>query len=177
RRLRADLRLRRRRRRHRGGVRGFRRRAHQRGRRAHRDEGRPLVNRATAESTTLATTKTLREPTLTTLGLGGVHDVFRRGALPVDAAMLVDQVFGPASDRGALVISGANGIVGAGKTMQLGSRLAPFGVRTVALDFPGAPDGIGRQYPGLVQAFGRDGAARIMSSIVRLTYDGATLPS
>ena len=56
--------------------------------------------------------------------------------------------------RGALVISGANGIVGAGKTMQLGSRLEPFGVPIVALDFPGAPDGIGAQYPGLVRAFG-----------------------
>jgi len=75
------------------------------------------------------------------------------------------------------VISGASGIVGAGKTMQLGSRLEPFGVRTVALDFPGAPDGIDRQYGGLVQAFGREAAARVMSNIVRLTYDGRHLPA
>ncbi len=123
-----------------------------------------------------ATTNAMRTPTLATLGLGGVLDVFRRGALPTDAASQVEKVFGPAKERGSLVISGASGIVGAGKTMQLGSRLEPFGVRTVALDLPGAPDGIGRQYPGLVQAFGRDGAARIMANIVRLTYDGKRLP-
>ena len=51
---------------------------------------------------------------------------------------------GPAPDRGAFVVSGANGIVGAGKTMQLGSRLAPYDVPIVGLDFPSAPDGIGR---------------------------------
>src|SRR6185295_17500251 len=85
--------------------------------------------------------------------------------------------FGDAGARGSLVITGANGIVGAGKTMQLGSRLEPFGVRAVALDFPGAPDGIGRHYQGLVQAFGLEGAARVMSNIVRLTYDGKTLPA
>jgi enoyl-CoA hydratase/carnithine racemase len=118
----------------------------------------------------------LRMPTLETLGLGGAHDLFRRGARPADTAALVADVFGPPERRGALVISGANGIVGAGKTMQLGSRLESFGVRVVGLDFPGAPDGIGRQYPGLVQAFGRDQAARIMGNIVRLTYDGKTLP-
>jgi 3-hydroxyacyl-CoA dehydrogenase len=60
--------------------------------------------------------------------------------------------------------------------MQLGSRLEPFGVGMVALDFPNAPDGIGKQYPGLVQAFGPDGANRIMGNITRLNYDGRTLP-
>ncbi len=121
--------------------------------------------------------KTMRQSTLETLGLGTVHDIFRRGSLPVDAGALVDKVFGPRGERGSLVISGASGIVGAGKAMQLGARLEPHGVRVVALDFPGAPDGIGRQYPGLVQALGRDGAARVMSNIVRLTYDGKTLPA
>jgi enoyl-CoA hydratase/carnithine racemase/3-hydroxyacyl-CoA dehydrogenase len=118
----------------------------------------------------------MRQPTLATLGLGNVLDVFRNGALPADAAALVDEVFGPPDARGAMVISGASGIVGAGKTMQFASRLAPYGVPVVALDFPGAPDGIGRQYPGLVRAFGKEGADRIMRSIVRLTYDGRTLP-
>ena len=80
------------------------------------------------------------------------------------------------AQRGALVISGANGIVGAGKTMQLGSRLVPYGVPVVALDLPGAPDGIGRQYPGLVRAFGRAEADRIMAGIVRMSYDGKSLP-
>jgi hypothetical protein len=61
--------------------------------------------------------------------------------------------------------------------MQLGARLEPFGVRVVGLDFPGAPDGIGAQYPGLLAAFGPQGAAKVMSNIVRLTYDGKTLPS
>ena len=134
--------------------------------------GRAVANGSNAT----LTCSVMRQPTLETLGLGSVLDIFRRGALPVDVATLVDQVFGPPNDRGSLVISGASGIVGAGKTMQLGSRLEPFGVRTVALDFPGAPDGIGRHYPGLVQAFGAAGAARIMGNIVRLSYDGKTLP-
>ena len=75
--------------------------------------------------------------------------------MPATAGDLVDRVFGPAGERGCLVVSGANGIVGAGKTMQLGSRLVPFEVPIVALDLPGTPDGLGRQYPGLVRAFGR----------------------
>ena len=99
-----------------------------------------------------------------------------RGSPPVDAEALVTRVFGPPSERGALVISGASGIVGAGKTMQLGSRLTPFGVPVVALDVAGAPDGIGRQFPGLVQAFGRANAERIVANIVRLAYDGKRLP-
>ena len=120
--------------------------------------------------------KTMRQPTLQTLGLGNVIDIFKAGQLPAKTADLVEEVFGKPDDRGSLVVSGANGIVGAGKTMQLGSRLQPFGVRIVALDFPNAPDGIGRQYPGLVQAFGPAGAARIMENIVRLSYDGTHLP-
>ena len=136
----------------------------------------------TAKDTTIdrpaaAGVKAMRQPTLETLGLASVHGFFKSGRFPVDAAALVDGVFGPKSGRGALVISGANGIVGAGKTMQLGSRLEPYGVRLVALDFPGAPDGIGAHYPGLVQAFGRAGADQIMANIVRLTYDGKTLPA
>ncbi len=128
-------------------------------------------------TTTVPTTTTLRRPTLETLGLGSVLEIFKHGRLPATPAELVDRVFGPESQRGALVISGANGIVGAGKTMQLGSRLTPYGVPIVALDFPGAPDGIGKQYPGLVRAFGQEQADRIMSNIVRLTYDGQTLPA
>ncbi|GAB4149751.1 MAG: hypothetical protein Fur0037_18140 [Planctomycetota bacterium] len=121
-------------------------------------------------------TKSMREPTLTTLGLGGVLEIFANGKLPVRAADLVEEVFGEEGDRGSLVISGANGIVGAGKTMQLGSRLQPFGVRVVGLDLPGAPDGLGRQYQGLVRSFGREKAAEIMQGIVRMHYDGKTLP-
>jgi hypothetical protein len=120
--------------------------------------------------------KAMREPTLQTLGLGNVIDIFQNGRLPAGAGDLVDQVFGNAGARGSMVISGANGIVGAGKAMQLGSRLEPFGVRVVGLDFPGAPDGIGSKYPGLVQAFGREGADKIMSNITRLSYDGTSLP-
>jgi enoyl-CoA hydratase/carnithine racemase len=121
-------------------------------------------------------TTVLRQSTLQTLGLGNVIDIFRRGQLPAEASGLVDQVFGNSGQRGALVISGANGIVGAGKTMQLGSRLQLFDVPIVALDFPAAPDGIGKQYPGLLRAFGADGANRIMGNIIRLHYDGKTLP-
>jgi enoyl-CoA hydratase/carnithine racemase len=118
----------------------------------------------------------MRKSTLELMGLGTVLDMVERGALPASTADLVDKVFGPASDRGALVISGANGIVGAGKAMQLGSRLQGYDVPIVAIDFPNAPDGIGAKYAGLAAAFGRAGADRIMQSITRLTYDGKNLP-
>ncbi|HSQ59599.1 MAG TPA: enoyl-CoA hydratase-related protein [Acidobacteriota bacterium] len=131
----------------------------------------------TMKEPAVETAGAMRQPTLATMGLGGVLDIFRRGRLPVETSDLVDRVFGPAGDRGSLVISGASGIVGAGKAMQLGSRLQPYDVRIAALDFPGAPDGLARQYSGLVSAFGRDGAAAIMQNIVRLSYDGKTLPA
>ena len=118
----------------------------------------------------------MRLSTLETLGLGTPLQAFMNGRMPADLASLVDQVFGPANDRGSLVISGANGIVGAGKAMQFASRLQPFGVTVVALDMPNAPDGIGQKYAGLVQSFGRETADRIMGSIVQLKYDGKTLP-
>ncbi|MHC5007734.1 MAG: hypothetical protein ACYTGF_10300 [Planctomycetota bacterium] len=121
--------------------------------------------------------KAMRQSTLETMGLGTVLEIFRQGRLPADAGELVDRVFGPPGSRGSLVISGANGIVGAGKAMQFGSRLLPYDVRIVGLDFPGAPDGIGKQYPGLVAAFGPAAAADIMGNVVRLTYDGKSLPS
>ncbi len=122
-------------------------------------------------------TRAMRQTTLETLGLGSVIDMFKNGGPPAQAADLVERVFGPAAARGSLVISGANGIVGAGKTMQLGSRLQPFGVPVVALDLPNAPDGIGKQYPGLVRAFGPEGAQRIMGNVIRLSYDGKSLPA
>jgi enoyl-CoA hydratase/carnithine racemase/3-hydroxyacyl-CoA dehydrogenase len=120
--------------------------------------------------------QTMRPSTLATLGLGTPLEAFQRGRLPVDTATLVDQVFGPAHDRGCLVISGANGIVGAGKVMQFASRLQPYGVTVVGLDMPNAPDGIGQKYAGLVASFGPEAAARIMGSLVLLKYDGKTLP-
>jgi enoyl-CoA hydratase/carnithine racemase len=121
--------------------------------------------------------KYLRTPTLELLGLGSVLEIFQRGRLPVATDELVEEVFGKPSDRGALVISGANGIVGAGKMVQLGSRLQPYGVTMVGLDFPDAPDGIGAQYPGLQAAFGREQASEIMSNVIRLNYNGRQLPA
>lgn len=121
-------------------------------------------------------TDAMRSSTLETLGLGSVLELIRRGGPPVTASELVDRVFGVAPHRGALVISGANGIVGAGKTMQLGARLAPYSVPIVALDFPGVTDGLSAHYPGLVQAFGADRAAGIMGNVIRLSYDGRRLP-
>jgi hypothetical protein len=121
--------------------------------------------------------KSMRQSTLETLGLGNVLEVFKSGRMPIAAEDAVRDVFGEPGKRGSLVISGANGIVGAGKTMQLGSRLQPFGVPTVALDFANAPDGIGRQYPGLKRAFGASQADVIMANTIRLNYDGKTLPS
>lgn len=118
----------------------------------------------------------MRQSTLQTLGLGTVLDIFAKGQLPANTNELVDRVFGTAGNRGSLVVSGANGIVGAGKCMQLGSRLQPFDIPIVALDFPGVPDGIGKQYPGLERAFGRQGATKIMENVIRLNYGGAELP-
>ncbi len=122
-------------------------------------------------------TKAIRQPTLATLGLGTVLEIFRNGRLPVDAGELVDRVFGPPTDRGSLVISGANGIVGAGKMIQLTARLEPFGVTSIGLARPRTPDGIARHYRGLVEAVGQQRADRIMSRVVRMTYDGRTLPA
>ncbi len=115
--------------------------------------------------------------TVATLGLGAVLDFFKQGKLPADAAELVDRIFGPAGDRGSVVISGASGVVGAGKAVQLGTRLLPYRVPIVALDFPGAADGLGQQYRGLVASFGKARADAVMANIVRLTYDGKTLPA
>jgi len=121
--------------------------------------------------------KAMRQPTLETIGLGSVIDIFKKGRLPADTDSLVNQVFGEQNKRGALVISGANGIVGAGKTMQLGSRLFPYNVPIVGLDFAGAPDGIGAQYQGLRSTFGPKRADEIMANIMRLNYDGRNLPA
>ncbi len=121
--------------------------------------------------------KSLRQPTLETLGLGSVLEIFQNGHMPATTENLVDRIFGKPPNRGAMVISGANGIVGAGKTMQLGSRLLPYGIPIVALDFPGAPDGIGGQYRGLRDSFGQERADEIMSKVIRLNYDGRRLPS
>lgn len=125
---------------------------------------------------TIKTIKTMRQSTLQTLGLGTVLEIFQNGTLPVEISDLVDRIFGGPEKRGSLVISGANGIVGAGKTMQLGSRLEPFGVPIIGLDFPGSPDGIGKQYPRLVGAFGQEKANSIMAQIRRMSYDGRHLP-
>lgn len=118
----------------------------------------------------------MREINLQTIGLGSVLEIFERGKLPADAKELVENIFGKENNRSAMVISGANGIVGSGKTMQLGSRLLPYGVPIIALDFPGSPDGLGKQYPGLVKAFGKETANKIMENIIRLNYDGVHLP-
>jgi enoyl-CoA hydratase/carnithine racemase/3-hydroxyacyl-CoA dehydrogenase len=122
-------------------------------------------------------TKSIRQPTLETLGLGSVTDIIRHGRLPVEAGDLVDRVFGGPQERGSLVISGAHGIVGAGKTMQLTARLEPFGVKTIALGRPRTVDGIAPQYPRLVEAIGQERADRVMGNIVRMTYDGRSLPA
>lgn len=117
----------------------------------------------------------MRPSTLETLGLGTPLEMFQRGALPISVEQAVDEVFGTGADRGCLVVSGANGIVGAGKLMQLGSRLQPHGVTVAALDFPGAPDGLARQYKGLRKAFDPARADAIMAGIVRFFYDGKNL--
>ncbi len=121
--------------------------------------------------------KTMRQDTLQPLGLGTALDIFKNGRLPVRDSELVDRVFGPAGDRGSLLITGGNGIVGSGKAMQLGSRLLEFGVPVVTLDMPDAPDGIGKHWSGLKRSFGSEQASKIMGNIVRLSYDGKSLPA
>jgi enoyl-CoA hydratase/carnithine racemase len=120
--------------------------------------------------------KQMRQDTLQTLGLGTVLEIFKNGKMPALASEYVDKVFGKEGERGALVISGANGIVGAGKMMQFGVRLKEFGVPIIGLDFPGAADGLAEQYSGLAASFGRNESNEIMSSIIRMNYDGKTLP-
>jgi enoyl-CoA hydratase/carnithine racemase len=121
--------------------------------------------------------KSIRQSTLQTLGLGSVIDIFRNGRLPAEAGELVDRVFGSPAERGSVVISGANGMVGAGKLMQLTTRLEPFGVWSISLSRPRTADGIGPHYPGLVAAIGKERADRVMGNIVRMTYDGTSLPA
>ncbi len=118
----------------------------------------------------------MRPSTLEALGLGSPGGALLAGAGPADVAALVDRVFGPPDQRGAMVISGANGIVGAGKAMQFAARLAPYGVTIIALDLAGSPDGLGAQYKGLERSFGPKAAAAIMQRIVRMSYDGSSLP-
>lgn len=120
--------------------------------------------------------QSMRKSTLESLGLGTVLDIFKNGKLPITTEEMVTKVFGPKGKRGAMIISGANGIVGAGKVMQFASRLLPYGVPIIALDLPGSPDGISKQYGGLVKAFGKEGANDIMKNIIRLSYDGTSLP-
>lgn len=119
---------------------------------------------------------TMRKSNLETLGLGTVLEIFKKGKLPISANDLIEAIFGKENNRFPMVISGANGIVGSGKTMQLASRLQPYGVSIIALDLAGSPDGIGKQFPGLVKAFGKDKANKIMDNVIRLNYDGVHLP-
>src|SRR3989304_1743214 len=118
----------------------------------------------------------MRQSTLETLGMGTVLDIFKNGKMPVTTEDMVTKVCGPKGKRGAMIISGANGIVGAGKVMQFASRLLPYNIPIIALDLPGSPDGIGKQYKGLLKAFGKDGANAIMKNIIHLNYDGNSLP-
>ncbi len=122
-------------------------------------------------------TATMRQSTLETLGLGTAIAFFQQGKLPVSTSDLVDTVFGVGVDRGSLVISGANGTVGAGKTLQLGSRLEPYNVPIVGLDFPGSPNAIHKKYTSLVSAFGPDTAQSIVSNIIQLSYNGKQVPA
>jgi len=81
------------------------------------------VSGVTQEIGTATTVRSLRPSTLESLGLGSVHGIFSRGRLPVDAAELVERVFGPATQRGSLVITGASGIVGDDGILYCGTDL------------------------------------------------------
>ena len=76
-------------------------------------------------------TRSMRQPTLETLGLDSVLDIFRRGRLPVDAAELVDRVFGEPGRRGCLVVTGANGGLGLETVDNLAALFACEFVRSL----------------------------------------------
>lgn len=116
----------------------------------------------------------LRQDTLETIGLGTVLDIFKNGQLPADAEVLTKKIFGV---DGSLVVSGAEGTVGAGKIAQLGSRLEPFGIPIVALDMGYGRGSLHDQYRGLVGSFGNKTADRIFTNVARMFYDGTKLPS
>jgi enoyl-CoA hydratase/carnithine racemase/3-hydroxyacyl-CoA dehydrogenase len=115
----------------------------------------------------------LRRDTLETIGLGNVLDIFRKGCLPAAPDDLAEKVFGP---EGALVVSGAEGTVGAGKIAQLGARMRRYGVPIVALDMGYGRNSLQEQYRGLVGSFGRQEADEIFSNVTRVFYDGKNLP-
>jgi enoyl-CoA hydratase len=121
--------------------------------------------------------KSMRPSTLSTLDLGTILDIFKSGKLPVTTEEMVNEVFGEKGNRGAMIISGAGGIVGAGKVMQFASRLKDFEIPIIALDLPGAPDGFTKQYKGLEASFGFEEANKIMKNVIRISYDGKTLPN
>jgi enoyl-CoA hydratase/carnithine racemase len=116
----------------------------------------------------------LRQDTLETIGLGDALEIFKNGRLPADAKDLAGSIFGA---DGSLVVSGAEGTVGAGKIAQLGSRLRPFDVPIVALDMGYGRKSLQQQYQGLVGSFGAAAADGIFSNVARLFYDGKRLPS
>lgn len=124
----------------------------------------------------MAMNTNMRTGTLETLGLGSVLDIFKNGKLPVSTNEMVDKVFGKKGERGAMIISGASGIVGAGKVMQFASRLMEYDVPIIALDLPGSPDGLGQQYKGLQASFGTKRANEIMKNVIQINYDGSSLP-
>jgi enoyl-CoA hydratase/carnithine racemase/3-hydroxyacyl-CoA dehydrogenase len=102
-----------------------------------------------------------------------VWGIFRKGRLPADASSLAERIFG---SEGSLVVSGAEGTVGAGKIAQLGSRLRPFDVQIAALDMGYGRKSLQQQYQGLVGSFGAAAADGIFSNVARLFYDGKKLP-
>lgn len=117
--------------------------------------------------------KKLRASTLETIGLGSVLDIFRNQTLPIKTEPLISELFGK---DGSIVISGGSGIVGAGKTIQLASRLYKYGIPIIALDFPGAQDNLTPHLKGLTESFGKEKALQISQNIIRMNYDGKTLP-
>jgi enoyl-CoA hydratase/carnithine racemase len=116
----------------------------------------------------------LRQDTLETIGLGNVLDIFKNGQLPADPGNLAEKVFGA---DGSLVVSGAEGTVGAGKIAQLGSRLKPYGIPIVALDMGYGRGSLKDQYKGLVGSFGAKASDEIFTNVARLFYAGTKLPS
>ena len=59
-----------------------------------------MIRDTTTVSEPATGVRSLRRPTLDTLGLGSVLEVFKAGRLPVSVEAAIEAVFGPAGERG-----------------------------------------------------------------------------
>ncbi|MDP3998319.1 MAG: enoyl-CoA hydratase-related protein [bacterium] len=86
----------------------------------------------------------------------------------LDTESAIANIFGPRDKRKSLLVAGATGIVGFGKTLQFASRLFRHGVKVVAIDLPGMRFDAGAAEKLLSAKFTGVEVKEIMSNIVFL---------